>query len=114
METRRTGSVGEVNSKESMLLHWNSQRYYGYRLSDVPTSSSELLFVCSKFIVSCDLNYNHGYVSMASISNTSDQLRAALCLELMLKRRVFVFFPVHFTIFDSDKMTQIYHSYKIM
>ncbi|EFO20648.1 hypothetical protein LOAG_07840 [Loa loa] len=87
-ETKKIDTVSKVNNKESMLLHWNSsRRYYGCRLSDVVTSSDEFSFVCSKFTVICDLRSNYGYVSMASISDTSDQLRAALCLELMLNTR---------------------------
>lgn len=88
IETRKISTVSEMNSKEPILLHWSSSRhYYGCRLSDVSASSNKLSFVCSKFTVICDLRSNYGYVSMASISNISDQLRAALCLELMLNMR---------------------------
>uniref|UniRef100_A0A0R3RLG0 Zgc:162613 n=1 Tax=Elaeophora elaphi TaxID=1147741 RepID=A0A0R3RLG0_9BILA len=88
-ETRKTGTVNEINNKEP-VLHWNSSlRYYGCRLSDISTSSNEFSFICSKFTVVCDLKNNCGYVAMASISDTSDQLRAALCLELVLNTRVF-------------------------
>lgn len=86
--TRKTGTVSEVSNKEPMLLHWNSsQRHYGCRLLDILTSSNELSFICSKFIVICDLRNNCGYVSMSNVSDTSDQLRAALCLELMLNTK---------------------------
>ncbi|KAL3995165.1 Vitamin B6 photo-protection and homoeostasis family protein [Acanthocheilonema viteae] len=87
IEARKTGTVSEVNNKEP-ILHWDSwRRYYGCRLSDILISSNELSFICSKFTVICDLKNNYGYVSMASVSDTSDQLRAALCLELILNMR---------------------------
>ncbi|EJW74778.1 hypothetical protein WUBG_14315 [Wuchereria bancrofti] len=88
IQTRKIGTVNEMNNKEPILLHWSSSRhYYGCRLSDMSASSNKLSFVCSKFTVICDLRSNYGYVSMASVSNISDQLRAALCLELMLNMR---------------------------
>lgn len=70
------------------MLRWkSSQRYYGCRLSDILTLSSESSFVCSKFTVIYDLRNNYGYVSMANTSDMSDQLRAALCLELILNMK---------------------------
>ncbi|KAM3718987.1 RUS family member [Dirofilaria immitis] len=88
MKTRKTGTVSEVNNEESIILHWISlRRYYGCRLSEVLSSSNELSFMCSKFIAIYDLKTNYGYVSMANISDTADQLRGALCLELMLNMK---------------------------
>uniref|UniRef100_A0A915Q620 Protein root UVB sensitive/RUS domain-containing protein n=1 Tax=Setaria digitata TaxID=48799 RepID=A0A915Q620_9BILA len=88
METKRIGTVSEINNEESVLFHWNSlRRYYGCRLSDVLFSSNELSFRCSKFRVIHDLKTNCGYVSMAKMSDTADQLRAALCMELMLNTK---------------------------
>ncbi|VDO69915.1 unnamed protein product [Onchocerca flexuosa] len=88
IETRKIGTVNEVNDEEPILLHWNSsRRCYGCRLSDVLTSSNKLLFRCSKFVVIYDLRTNYGYVSMANISDIADQLRGALCLELMLNMK---------------------------
>ncbi|CAG9538895.1 unnamed protein product [Cercopithifilaria johnstoni] len=85
-ETGKTGTVSEVNNKEPMLYWSSSRRYYGFRLSGV-LMSNKLSFICSKFTVICDLRNNYGYVSMNSVSDTSDQLRAALCLELILIMR---------------------------
>ncbi|VDM96689.1 unnamed protein product [Onchocerca ochengi] len=88
VETRKTGTVNEVNDEEPILLHWNSsRRCYGCRLSDVLTSPNKLSFMCSKFTVIYDLRTNYGYVSMADISDIADQLRGALCLELMLNMK---------------------------
>ncbi|VDM96474.1 unnamed protein product [Onchocerca ochengi] len=57
METRKTGTVSEVNDEEPILLHC-----YGCCLSDVLTSSKKLLFMCSKFTVIHDLRINYGYI----------------------------------------------------
>ncbi|VDK86544.1 unnamed protein product [Litomosoides sigmodontis] len=86
-ETKKTGTVSEVNNKEPMLRWNSSHRYYGCRLSNILTSSREPSFICSKFTVIYDLRNNCGYVSMANMSDTSDQLRAALCLELILNMK---------------------------
>ncbi|VDN36072.1 unnamed protein product [Gongylonema pulchrum] len=88
VETGEIAGVFEANNQEPLLLRWNTPaRYYGCRLSETLASvKGGLSFDCPKFFIVYDVKTNFGSVAMFTGSNMADQLRAAVCLELVLCR----------------------------